>query len=123
MSIYNGVEVCELVRLYVVERLFQEFSKDEVRLYREDGLMVLNGTRGQKADKARKRLHNIFQGLNLKITAEVNNQTLNFLDVTFNLQDQSYSSFRKPNNDPLYIYSRSNHPHSILRQLPKSGTT
>ena len=82
--------------------------------------MVLNGTSGRQADKAGKTLHNIFPDLNLRIKAEVNHQTVNFLDVTFNLQDESYSPYRKPNNDPLYIDSRSNHPRSILRQLPKS---
>ena len=43
--------------------------------------MVLNGTRGRQGDKARKTLHNISQDLNLKIAAEVNNQTVNLLDV------------------------------------------
>ena len=31
-----------------------------------------------------------------------------------------YYPYRKPNDDPLYINSRSNHPSSILSQLPRS---
>ena len=65
-------------------------SVDQVGLYRDDGSMVLNGTSGRQADKARKTLQNIFQNLNLRITADLNHQTVNFLDVTFNLQDESY---------------------------------
>ena len=62
----------------------------------------------------------IFHQLDLKITAEINNQTVNFLDITLNLIDQKYSPYRKPNNDPLYIGSRSNHPPSIIKQIPTS---
>ena len=54
------------------------------------------------------------------ITTETKNHTVNFLDVTFNLEDESYSPYRKPDNDSLYIDSHSNHPRSILKQQPKS---
>ena len=120
MGSYDGAEVCELVGLYVLEKLSKEFGKDKVGLYRDDGLMLLNNTVGRLADKARKTLHRIFQELNLRIAAEINNHTVNFLDATFNLQDETYSPFRKPNNDPLYINSHSTHPQSILKHLPKS---
>ena len=82
--------------------------------------MLLESTAGRSADQARKMLHSIFNDLDLRITAEVNNHIVNFLDVTFNLQEESYHPYRKPNNDPLYIDSRSNHPPSIIKQLPKS---
>jgi hypothetical protein len=55
--------------------------------------------------------------LGLKITAEVNYKTVNFLDVTLNLTNESYKPYRKPNNDPLYIHKESNHPPSITKQL------
>ena len=44
----------------------------------------------------------------------------NFLDVTFDLSTGKYKPYRKPNDDPLYINKHSNHPPSILRQLPTS---
>ena len=31
-----------------------------------------------------------------------------------------YKPYRKPNDEPLYINKHSNHPPSVLRQLPKS---
>ena len=46
----------------------------------------------------------------------------NFLDVTFNLQCDKYWPYRKPNDHPLYIHSRSNHPPSIKKQLPSMLT-
>jgi hypothetical protein len=70
------------------------------------------------ADKATKTLHTIFHDLGLKITAEVNNHIVNFLYVTLNLQEETFSPYRKPNNDPLYVDSRLNHPPSIIKHIP-----
>ena len=47
--------------------------------------------------------------MNLKIT--------DFLDVTFNLKNENYSPFRKPNNDPLYINPLSNHSKNIIKEI------
>ena len=58
--------------------------------------------------------------LGLKITAEGNQKIVHFLDVTFDLTTSKYDPYREPNDDPLYINSRSNHPPSILTQLPRS---
>ena len=42
-----------------------------------------------------------------------------FLDVTFNLVVEKYLPYRKPNGDPLYINAKSNHPPTIIKDLPK----
>ena len=42
-----------------------------------------------------------------------------FLDLFLSLQSGKYSPYRKPNNTPLYINARSNHPPPIIKQLPK----
>ena len=62
----------------------------------------------------------MFNEFDLKVTAQINNHQVNFLDVTFNLSEENYHPYRKPNNDPLYIDARSNHPPNIIKQLPKS---
>ena len=82
--------------------------------------MLVKGSKGRSADKARKELHRIFDQFGLRITAEVCHQSVNFLHVTLNLKQNNFTPYRKPNNDPIYIDSRSNHPPSIIRQLPKS---
>ena len=40
-------------------------------------------------------------------------------DVTFNLSTEMYYLYNKPNNAPFYIHAKSNHPLSIVKQLPK----
>jgi hypothetical protein len=119
MGSYDGAEVCELVGLFILNTLASRFGNDMVGLYRDDGLMLVKGSKGRSADKARKELHRIFDQFGLKITADVCHQSVNFLDVTLNLKQNNFTPYRKPNNDPIYIDSRSNHPPSIIRQLPK----
>ena len=42
-----------------------------------------------------------------------------YLDVTFNLATGKFFPFRKPKNVPLYINAKSNHPLTIIKDLPK----
>ena len=73
------------------------------------------------ADKQEKNFTKLtFEQFGLKITAESNLYVVNFLDVIFDLSTGKYKPYRKPNDDPLYINKHSNHPPSILRQLPTS---
>ena len=40
--------------------------------------------------------------------------------VPLSLFISNYQPYRKPNDDPLFIHSQSNHPPSITKQLPKT---
>lgn len=120
MGSYDGAEICEFVGLFILNKLTEEFGKENVGLYRDDGLALIESVNGRNADNARKTLHEIFNGIGLKITAQVNHQVVNFLDITLNLNNGKFAPYRKPNNEPLYVDSRSNHPPSIIKQIPKS---
>ena len=56
----------------------------------------------------------------LSITSKINLRIVDYLDVTFDLQDNSYQSYRKPDNLPVYIHKHSNHLPTILNKLPKT---
>ena len=62
----------------------------------------------------------MFKRFDLSITIETKIQPVNFLDTTFHLMNNTCKPYRKPNDEPLYINKHSNHPPSVLRQLPKS---
>ena len=81
-------------------------------------MAIIKNRSARLTDKTRKELHKIFEQFGLKITAESNLHVVNFLDVTFDPFTGKYKPYRKPNDDPLYIHKHSNHPPSILRQLP-----
>ena len=98
MGSFDGAEVCELIGLFMLNSLAKKYGKDRVGLYRDDGLILLRGTSARLADKARKDLHQLFDEFQLKITAEITHQSVNFLDITLNLNDESYQPYRKPNN-------------------------
>ena len=68
-------------------------------------------------DKMRKNIIALFKNEGLSITIETNLFETDFLDVSFNLATGKFFSFRKPNNQPLYINAKSNHPPNILRDL------
>ena len=95
------------------------FGKN-IGLYRDDGLALIQTKSGRLSDKARKDLIQTFNDFGLKITAQVNQQLTNFLDLTLNLTDGTYKPYRKPNDKPLYINRSSNHSPSIICQLPLS---
>ena len=52
------------------------------------------------------------------ITVECNLQITDFLDVTFDLRTDKYYPYRKDNNQLLYINKQSNHPPTIIKQIP-----
>ena len=45
---------------------------------------------------------------------------VSYLDVTFNLNDCTYRPYQKPDNIIQDIHVESNHPPSIIKQIPKT---
>ena len=72
---------------------------------------------GRLSDKARKDLTHAFNELGLNITAQANQLSTNFLDITFDLSNGTYKPYRKPNDEPLYINRHSNHPPPIIQGI------
>ena len=62
----------------------------------------------------------VFKDSTLTITIKCNSKSVNFLDVEFDLVNEIYKPYRKPNNKLLHINKHSNHPPNILKQLQKS---
>ncbi len=69
---YDGAEICELVGLFILTNVGQKFGKENIGLYRDDGLAIMKNKSARLADKTRKELHKCFEQFGLKITAEAN---------------------------------------------------
>ena len=54
MEFYDGAEICELVGLYLLNRLNTVIDKSGVDLYRDDGLATINNANGPKFGRIRK---------------------------------------------------------------------
>ena len=89
-----------------------------IGLYRDDGL-VLSDLSPSETDKVKDKILTIFQEQGLKIKIEANQKTVHYLDVTLALDDGSYRPYSKPNSKPLCVHSKSNHPPSVLQNIPK----
>ena len=118
MGSFDGAEICELVGLFILNKLSTKYGKDNIGLYRDDGLAIFRNISGPQADRIRKDITKHFKQHGLNITIQTNLKIVNYLDVTFNLTTESYYPYRKPNNQPLYINTKSNHPPNIIKQLP-----
>ena len=55
MGSYDGAEICELVGLFVLDQLKRIVPRQNIGLYRDDGLAVIESTSGPKADKTIER--------------------------------------------------------------------
>ena len=71
------------------------FGKNNIGLYRDDGLAVIKNRSAHLADKTRKELHKVFEQFDIKITAEAN------------LHVVKHKPYRKPHDDPIYIHKDS----------------
>ena len=118
MGSFDGAEVCQLVGAFLTKRLADMYDPASVGLYRDDGLAVLRTTTEHEADSIRKAITKLFKGVGVRITISTNQRTVDFLDVTFDLASGRYHPYRKPNDAPRYINTKSNHPPNILRNLP-----
>ena len=74
---------------------------------------------GPELNRLQKKISSIFKSHGLQITIEAGMKITDFLDVSFNLQNNTYRPFKKDSKTPVYIHKLSNHPPHIKRELPK----
>ena len=67
---------------------------------------------------AKKKICKIFQENGLKITIEANLKCVDFLDVHLDLPSGTYRPYHKPNSKPVYVNVGSNHPKSVIKNIP-----
>ena len=66
MGSYDEVEVCELVGLFMLNKLRTKFSNDNIGLYRDDGLATFRNMGPRTADKIKKQFIDTFKEYGLK---------------------------------------------------------
>ena len=118
MGSFHGAEVCEPIGLFLLTNLSEKYRKNNVGLYRDDGLVLLTNATGPQSERTRKDVTREFKKQGLNISISTNQKICNFLDVTLNLTDGTHYPYRKPNNETLYIDTNSNHPPTIIKNLP-----
>ena len=96
----------------------EEYRKDKIGLYRDDGLACFGNISGSQAERIRKEFISIFKTESkLSIANKTNLKIMNFLDVTLNLNIGTHETYNKPSNNPVYININSNHQPKIIKNL------
>ena len=79
--------------------------------------MVKNKS-GPETEIVKKNIQKIFKENKLDIIIQCNMKIVNYADVSFDLSNSNYKPYHKPDNEILYIHKDSNHPPSIIKQIP-----
>ena len=90
MGSYDGAEVCELVGLFVLDKINKNCPDLDLGLYRDDGLGATKNLSGPQMERLRKKLFSIFKSCGLRITVDCNLSQVDFLDVTFSLSSGKF---------------------------------
>ena len=85
MRSYNGAEVCVLAGLFMLNELSKKFDKDNIGLYRDNGLSVFKNHNGHQNDKVWKEMIDLFKQHHLNLEIKCNLKIVDYLDITFGL--------------------------------------
>ena len=85
MGSYDGAETCELIGTYILNEIQNIIPKEDVGLYRDNGLAIIHKPPGE-AESIKRKLCEKFKLLGLQITADTNITVVDFLDVTLDLK-------------------------------------
>ena len=102
MGCYDGAELGELVRSIILNKVTSIVNKYDIGLYCDDGLGILHNVSKPEIERKKKAIFKAFKGCGLTITTQCNLKTVDFLDVTFDLDNNAFQPFRKENK-PTYI--------------------
>ena len=83
---------------------FKNILKNLLVLYRNDGLVIFKTISSPKFQKVKKDIQKLFKENGLYIIIQCNMKTVNYLDVTLNLENSTYHPYHKENNQIKYIY-------------------
>ena len=78
MGSYDAAEICELVGVYILSHTETIKNKNEMGLYRNNELLILRSANGQKTDKTRENIKDIFKNIGFKINIVTNLREVNF---------------------------------------------
>ena len=120
MGSWDGAEDSDLVGLLLLDRLSKDtcLPLKSLGLYRDDGLLIIQNANGPHVERLRKIITRTFKQEGLKVTVGTSSKVVDFLDITLDLTDGSFTPYTKPDNPLLYVDVNSNHPAKIKRNIP-----
>ena len=117
MGAWDGAESCDIVGLFLLDQLKHRIPEFDFGIYRDDALGVVETT-ARNGQKIAQKNEKVMSDFGLNIISKANKKVVDFLDVTLDLENECFRPFTKPGDRPRYVNSKSNHPPSILRNIP-----
>ena len=93
MWCFVGAEVCELVGSLILTKLCDVLRRENVGLYRDDGLAIVKQIPGPELERKRNTIIEIFKKNGLAITVKTDLFVVNFLDIQFNLLNGTFKLY------------------------------
>lgn len=90
-GLYDGVEILELIGIYMLSKINKTVHIDNHRIYHNDSLMAVPNNNRKKNNSIRKKLHQVFKEMDFDITVKINKKVVQFLDTELNLLDGNIS--------------------------------
>ena len=87
--------MCELVGLYLLNKIKPLLGFSNVCFHRGDGLAIVRKANDPKLDRLRKDIVSLFKDEGLFITIDTNLIETYFVDASFNLNAGKYFPFKK----------------------------
>ena len=84
-----------------------------------DNPAILKNTSGPEVEKLKKKFQKLFKEKDLDIIVQCHLKITNYLHITLNL-NVLYRPYRNPNEETNYIHVNSDHPPSIIKEIPWS---
>ena len=85
---------------YILNKLKNVTNKENIGLYYDDGLVIFQNIPKTEIERKKKQIVKVFKECGLSITIKCNSKSVDFLDVTFDLGNEIYKPYSKPNNKP-----------------------
>ena len=83
-------------------------------------MQVFRNIADNKQKNHKKTIQKIFKDKGFQIIIKCNLKVVDYLDKTLNLNDGTYHSLHKPNEETTYIHVESDHPPKIIKKIPRS---
>ena len=90
MGSFFGAELCDLIGFYALNHLKSLYKDNEIGLYRDDGLAIIERKNNQTLENTKKKTIKLFSEIGFKITIDIGATTCNFLDTTLSRTDDEY---------------------------------
>ena len=79
MGSYDGAEVCELIGIFMLSLIGNIYNRNNIVLYRDEGLAVFKNTSGPQSEKIKKTFQKMFKNKGLDIIINCNMKIVNYL--------------------------------------------